>query len=241
MMVADPSLVPDDFGLGFIDIRDPRDEAYQVGPLLAAALAEVPRAAPARRWRYWWPGGWWGDQGALPWCVAYSGLHALEDGPITFPDRRPGAGPVMDPAHLYHTAQRNDEWWGEGYDGTSVRAGAKVLQDAGLISGYRWAFTMEDLVATVLEVGPVIMGTWWYTGMFWPDAEGIIRVSGRRAGGHAYKVDGLNLETGLARVKNSWSRRWGVRGFAYLPLEDLERLLLEDGEACIYTEVERAA
>lgn len=234
IMLPNPDLIPDGLALGFIDIKDPRDDAFPMRTLL-----EEPRGRPSRPWRYWWDRGWWGDQGTRPWCVAYAWLHVLEDGPRTWAPRGPGQGPVAPPADIYHRAQQLDEWWGENYDGTSVRGGAKALQERGLIGTYRWATTVEDVRDAILEVGPVIVGTWWYASMFYPDPEGFLEVNGSRAGGHAYVVNGVNWDRGVFRLKNSWGRRWGREGRAYLSAEDLERLLNEQGEACIAEEVPR--
>lgn len=214
------------YGLGRNRTLDARDEAYPIRALLPKSVAGVNH-------RYWWDQGWWGDQDRYPHCVAYAWLHWMEDGPHTVAPRRPGQGPGADPVAVYREAQTIDEWPGEGYDGTSVRAGAKVLQRLGFIREYRWGWTLDDLVDAVLTLGPVVVGTWWYSGMFWPSSEGIIRVQGYRAGGHAYLINGLSLRTGMARVKNSWGRGWGRSGRAWIPLEDLERLIREDGEVCI--------
>lgn len=214
------------FGMGRRPAEDPRDAAY---PLSAA----LPRRAPGVRYRYWWDRGWWGDQGWRPWCVAYAWLHWLEDGPSTVAPRAPGVGPAADPSRVYYDAQRIDEWPGEAYDGTSVRAGAKVLQGLGFIREYRWGWTLEDLLGAVLQLGPVVVGTWWYAGMFNPDAEGRIRISGPAVGGHAYLINGVSVARGLFRLKNSWGRRWGNQGRAWISFADMERLIHEQGEVCI--------
>lgn len=227
-MLARPNLVPDGMGLGFIDLPDPRDDAFPM-----RALLDTPRGGPARPWRYWWDRGWWGYQGSRPWCVAYAWLHALEDGPLTKAPRTPGSDPVWTPRALYDRAQRLDEWWGENYDGTSVRAGAKALQERGLVGTYRWAYTLEDLRDAVTELGPVVVGTWWYTSMFYPTEEGFLEVNGSRAGGHAYVVNGVNSNRGVFRVKNSWGPSWGLGGRAWIGFDEMRRLLEEQGEACI--------
>jgi Papain family cysteine protease len=184
--------------------------------------------------RFWYAQGWWGDQGQTPQCVAYAWTHWLEDGPVTH-DRVPA--PMILPSALYHDAQVLDEWPGEDYDGTSVRAGAKALLKDGWISQYRWAATVEDIVQTLLSLGPVVMGTNWYDSMFDPDTDGFITVSGSIAGGHAWLLDGVNVTKGYVRAKNSWGRLWGDRGFFRLSIDDLARLLAEQGEACLAVEV----
>lgn len=81
---------------------------------------------------------------------------------------------------LYHEAQKIDEWAGEDYDGTSVRAGFDVLRNVGhkelhdprhrhvpeLHHGVvtnRWAYTVDEMRTAVQQGIPVVMGTNWYT------------------------------------------------------------------------------
>jgi len=218
-----------DHGLGRRYAYDGRDKLYSV----AARLR--PLELSERLYRYWNPAGWWGDQGYLPHCVAFAWTHWLEDGPVT----QPGPAPVINPAVLYAEAQRIDEWEGEDYDGTSVRAGAKCLKKAGFVSEYRWATSLEQVVQTLLELGPMVVGTNWYRGMSEPDDAGFMSVDGPNDGGHAWLLNGVNVKKGVIRMKNSWGRNWGNNGMAFVSLEDMARLIAEDGEACIATEVRK--
>ena len=216
-----------EYGLGRLYKPDPRDAKFP-----------VKLGSPSTRvWRYWEYDGWWGDQGQTPECVAFAWTHWLEDGPIEQPD----PPPIVDPDWLYHQAQLVDEWPGTNYDGTSVRAGAKVLSSKGFISAYHWATTLSEVVETILEQGPMVVGTNWYNDMFDPDPAGFIRVHGSLAGGHAWVLNGCNTEKELFRMKNSWGRSWGSRGAAFITFKDFERLLNEDGEACIASEVSGGA
>lgn len=198
---------------GRIVVKDARDAQYRIR-----------RGAASRRTqRYWSDGYAWLDQGELPACVGFSWSHWLLNAPLR---------QYLDPTFIYTVAKFYDEYKGENYDGTSVRAAAKVLQQAGFIREYRWARTVNDVVQTLLEVGPLVVGTTWYAGMSEPVA-GRMAATGQAEGGHAYLLSGINLKTDLVRVKNSWGQTWGQGGHGYLPLADLRQLLAEDGEACI--------
>jgi hypothetical protein len=214
-----------EYALGRLHIPDARDRRYPMETLIAAA--------PSRSHRYW-NAGWRGDQNrvvdpdgqvrAKPWCVSFSVLHLLEA------MGRAGTPDSWDPRWLYHEAQKVDQWEGENYDGTSVRAGLDVLRREGVIAEYRWTWTLDTLLAAVIDHGPVVVGTNWYDGMFTPDADGFIWPTGRVAGGHAYMVSGGNLNLEFARIDNSWGP-WGDRGRAKMTFEVLARLLAEQGEA----------
>jgi hypothetical protein len=216
--------------LGRLPALDPRDTRFPMRTLL-------PRVPSTRAYRYWFANGAWLDQGDQPHCVGYSWVHFLEDGPVT----QRGAGPIVDPSLLYHEAQHLDEWPGEDYSGTSVRAGCKAAQARGFIASYHWAETVDDVVQALLEVGPVVVGTNWTTSMFEPDEAGFLRVEGPIEGGHAYLLNGVNVPAGVVRIKNSWGRGWGLGGHALLKLRDFADLLADGGEACLAVEIRKAS
>lgn len=220
----------DDPRLGRIYEEDPRDEDY---PIAAAVPRVGVGTGEGKTWNYHWPSGWWGNQEQTPHCVGFAWIHWAEDGPRT---RRPfpfGGGPVEEPSEVYRQAQQIDRWPGESYSGTSVRAGAKVLQNHGMIDEYRWAFSPDEVRRALLTTGPLVVGSWWWTGMTEPDEDGFVSVSGGKRGGHAYVVNGINLDRGFVRAKNSWGRSWGDRGFFRIRLDDFWELLHDEGEACL--------
>ena len=206
--------------------HDARDASFPM-------MALLPAAPSPRRYRYWNANGAWLDQGEEPHCVGYAWVHWLEDGPVS----QPGVAPIVNPSALYDEAQRLDEWEGENYDGTSVRAGVKALFGRGFIRSYHWASSVQEIVQALLEVGPVVMGTNWYMGMLSTDEAGFLRVAGGLVGGHAYVLNGVNVEAGIVRIKNSWSRAWGTNGHALLTIADLATLLADEGEACLAVEI----
>lgn len=187
-----------------------------------AQFAVSPRRTN-RRFRYWHSPRV-NDQGSRPSCVGHAWCHWLATSP------RPAH---LQGDYLYQLCKFQDEWEGENYDGTSVRAGAKICHGVGILSAYQWARSKDALVYTLLEQGPVVVGTNWYAGMDRPDASGLITSSGRVRGGHAYLADGANIDVGLARVKNSWGKGWGEAGRAWITIDDLWQLIKDQGEACL--------
>lgn len=200
------------------------------------------RAATAATYKVWGDRTWRGDQGQTPQCVAYSALHRIENSPKTYPE----PGSVLVPQAVYDEAQAIDEWPGTNYDGTSVRAGAKVMLAHGFISEYQWCQDMQDFITTLLTLGPVVAGSAWDWSMFDPvyrnDAAGTRRMmiapDGDEAGGHAYLFNAINLDGRVARILNSWGPSWGANGRVWMDLNDVEALLFgRGGEACVYREV----
>jgi hypothetical protein len=78
----------------------------------------------------------------------------------------------------------------------------------------------------------VIEGLLSHNSMFFPDPRtGLVKPSGRLAGGHAYLCVGYTRIKGAFRFINSWGD-WGQGGRFWMDGEDLDRLLFaEDGEA----------
>jgi hypothetical protein len=211
--------------LGRVYVPDARDKNFLISNKFPIQTKSITS-------KYWDANMWWGNQGNTPQCVGYAWAHWIADGPIT----HSGVQPPVNPTTIYGEAQKVDEWIGENYAGTSVRGGAKYLKTSGKISSYLWAFDINTLVNTVLNVGPVVVGTNWYNGMFYPDKTGLIRITGRLAGGHAYVINGVDTRTKRFRIKNSWGKTWGQSGHAYISYTDMARLIRENGEICLAIE-----
>lgn len=227
-----------DFGTGRLFVPDDRDKRFSVRKTLDEA--EDTRQYKERS-KTWWSDGWYGNQGKTSHCVGYSWAHWLDAGPIRQPflKEQTDEGYPINPLEIYNNAQRMDQWPGEDYEGTAVRAGAKYLKQRGLIKEYRWAWDVDTVIETLMRMGPMVVGTWWYTKMYSPDRRGIIEPSGKRDGGHAYLLTGVDLDMEVFKIKNSWGRAWGRGGYAYIDIADFESLIQQDGECCIAIEKEK--
>lgn len=211
---------------GRIESPDSRDKLFP----LSAVLPTIPSNITEK---YWWDNGWWGDQGQSSECVAYSWLHFVEDGPVVQNYHTNRAKPLIEPNKLYRECQLRDPWRGEQYNGTSVRAGALILKDLGIIREYRWASSVNEIKHALLTIGPMVVGTKWYSGMMNVDSKGFIKPSGSDMGGHAYVINGVDTKNKFFKIKNSWGKRWGIDGTAKISFDDFEQLFRNGGEACI--------
>jgi hypothetical protein len=234
-------------GLGRRPSFDIRDRDYPMRALIprmdkaamVRKLDAATRTAIERGYRYWNCTEPYLNQLAAPHCVGAAWAHFLAAGPVTQTQRMT----MREARSIYEIAQRLDEWPGADYDGTSVRGGAKALdsEHLGFITEYRWAFTIDDITDALLTLGPIVFGSWWLEGMDLGNdlsARSALMIDhGRILGGHAYLLTGVNLKTGLIRVKNSWGKRWANGGNAVVSIESVERLLRMEGEACIATEI----
>jgi len=133
---------------------------------------------------------------------------------------------------LYADATTKDQWldarWPSDDCGSSGLGVAKALRARGLCDQYGHATTAEEL-CQLLQTGPVLMGTVWYSAWFEPvgplalldDIPGWD--SSPVAGGHevcitalesvAYTPAGdLDYAKTILRVQNSWSSSWADAG-----------------------------
>lgn len=205
------------------------DERSRAFPVRSLVGGKMPRS-------YTWSCNQWLDQGVEGACVGFAFSHEL----VARPSVVKGITAKFARERVYWEAQKIDQWSGGAYpgarpfyEGTSVLAGVKVIQKLGFIKEYRWAFGLEDLILAVGYKGPAVIGVNWYDGMYEPNSNGYLEVSGDLVGGHSTLINGVNVREESFNIHNSWGRSWGNGGDAKISFSDMEILLQEQGEAVI--------
>lgn len=220
---------------------------------LSRSFAAVSPATVERALRsYTWACDVYNDQGSEGACVGFAWSHELSAKPKIVRRYAPFA------LEVYKAAQLIDPWPGENYSGTSVLAGVKALQELeknedglSLITEYRWAFGIKDVLQVLAYKGPLVLGIDWYNDMYTPTVKNFITPTGEKVGGHAILANGvrivklnsllpatwenLDLDKSFVRLHNSWGTGYGENGAAFITVRDLDKLLQDGGEACIPT------
>lgn len=227
------TIEPEERVLDWVPRFDERSRNYPIRSTI--------RSAVVRKDRLWTPGQIL-DQGREGACVGFAWAAEAFGDPIAADLSRMKAH--TPPTHdmyarfVYKSAQYIDEWAGENYDGTSVLAGAKASQNMNVLREYRWAFSIEDVIDSVIAKGPVVIGINWYEGMY-NAPNGVLRKSGALVGGHALVIRGFNVLSeripgkSTFILQNSWGESWGINGLAEMTVEDMAALLRENGESCV--------
>lgn len=207
---------------------DERSRSFPARALLSPAQAATPRS-------FTWRNPIRLNQGVEGSCVGHAWAHEAAAKPVPVPGMTHAV--ALD---IYRRAQALD-----GFpetppeEGTSIIAGAKAMQERKLLATYRWAFGIADLILAVGWHGPAVLGIPWYEGMMKVDRRGFARVAGGVVGGHAILCNRVNVTDRFFGLSNSWGPScgtrdaWSLGGTCRVSFADMERLLGEDGEACV--------
>lgn len=213
------------YGTGLIQSWDIKNQDYPIGVLLDPAQGIV-----SKRWLL--TDDERDNQGSDPECVGAALAQELASDPVKVAITHPYTR-----KNIYNLAQKLDEWPGEGYAGTSLLAGLKACKQWGYITEYRWAFSVDDVAQSLSQLGPVIMAGPWLSGMFTPDNEGHVRVTGTAGNiGHCYELGEIDAPKARVFIEQTWGPFWSVLGWrGWLSFEDVATLLRMGTQAAIIT------
>ena len=216
----------------WVSEHDPKSRKYAIRSVLKQRNVEKKPAL--------WQEGIVLDQGSEGACVGFAWTGELLSEP-----EAPKSQPSFNYANslaisFYNEAKKIDEWPGESYEGTSVLAGAKIMQRAGFIGEYRWCFGIDDVRDAVISEGPVVIGIPWFDGMYDTLPNGLVKLAGQPTGGHAILLTGYHPRMRFGKVteevfrwRNSWGTDYGINGSGWIRSKDLAKLLAQNAEACV--------
>jgi hypothetical protein len=175
------------------------------------------------------------DQGVEGACVGFGCSAELSAEPQQWPT---GNGFAR---QLFTRAQARDA--ARGYlfpNGATVLGGLESARDMGLIQGFRWAQSFDD-IALGLMVGPVVMGTDVTASMYATGAHAEWIASGEYIGGHCWAIIGYRLRHELFGEPaywaiNSWGPSFGANGRMWVRESTMRRLWDRAAEAAIVTD-----
>jgi len=215
-------MTPKEFGLGRNESpADARD--FKLASFMPEDLGDLSGAV---LWQY---NAYPLDQADAGHCVGFGGGNFEINAPIETPCTNDEANSLYYLCKIVDGEPRME-------NGSTVRSIAKVLRNIGRIDAYAFAERIDEITWWLLNRGPVIVGTMWAEGMFTPDANNIIHISGNIAGGHCYLLNGKTAD-GHYRIHNSWGMRWGVNGEALIAISDFNMLFQLNGEAMTAVEL----
>lgn len=203
--------------------EDPRNQFY-LYPVSASA------ASSPRERKLYKPGPIL-DQGREGACVGFACTNELLSSPVRAKKRVQSHQGDRFAQRTYRTARRlYDPWEGEDYEGTSLEAGAKVLQKKfGFVDGYEWVYSAEAVIQALLTDGPVVMCVPWFYDMYWAD-DGEVKIGGNNVGFHAILINGYHpSRNGVESLRwfNSWGPGYGVNGMAWVSVADFAEHLCD--------------
>lgn len=137
---------------------------------------------------------------------------------------------------LYELIRKWDHAHGNDFpEGATCTAAFETAKDLGWIDRYEWMYTIRNMQEAIL-IAPLEAGTYWYDSMFERDKEGIVKVPrswDRTDSGHFYTLGAYDAHRDLW-----WCRQtWGDGDYG-IPGDLMFRLLKEEGEVAIVTELD---
>jgi hypothetical protein len=159
----------------------------------------------------------------------------------------------LSPRFVYSESKKIDGL--PGSEGTTIRASMRVLEKTGVCQEKFWPYSphqkdqpkagakknaqkfrimtyarilsLNELRLSLTSIGPVVLGIEVFKGMINAKA-GLVplpKAGETSLGGHAICAVGYDDEKKLVKFKNSWSAKWGQKGFGYLPYTYIEQYM----------------
>ena len=192
------------------------------------------------------------DQGVEGTCVGFATAIGMKEYQEML-DYQKLVG--LSPRFVYTEAKKIDGM--PRLEGTTIRASMKVLKKKGVCQEKFWPYqphqkdkplsgafsnakkfcimtyarilNLDELRMSLVTKGPAVLGIDVFKGII-TTKTGIVplpKKGERSIGGHAICAVGYDDKNKLVKFKNSWSVRWGDRGYGYLPFEYVRRYMMD--------------
>jgi hypothetical protein len=183
--------------------------------------------------KYWLVGATPLDQGVEGACVGFGLTQCLlserhfmgcTDGPRLLDGK-------FAREDIYYKAQEIDEFPGGEYPGanprmggTSLTAGLNVLKGSGMIKGFQWGYTLQDLILGIGYNGPAILVLPWFRSMYKVKTDMTVLISGDQVGYHCLIANAVDVKNEFFILFNSWGPTFGDKGRARISFSSMEYL-----------------
>lgn len=167
------------------------------------------------------------DQGQTPHCVGFGWAAWGDCAPVEDRYQNPDGDQIYYECKVIDGQPQQE-------NGSTVRSGAKAMQNRGRLGAYVFASTTDEVKQWVTNHGPVVIGSDWTQDMFTPDASGFVHPTGVVAGGHCYLLLGYDSANDAFEFDNSWGSAWGKNGRFFMRRADFDSFVMQNpnSEAC---------
>ena len=192
------------------------------------------------------------DQGDEGTCVSFACASGMKE----YQEMLDYAKLVeLSPRFIYSECKKIDDM--PGSEGTTLRAAMQVLHKKGVCREKFWPYksyqtdkakkgfssnakkfriktyarilNLNELRLSLANKGPCVIGVQVFKGMM-KTKTGLVPMPKKNEGvlgGHAICPVGYDDKKKLVRFKNSWSDKWGQKGYGFLPYTYIERYMMD--------------
>jgi len=222
------------------DNRDYLMRAYLPVIKLPKKIDWTPRMSPVR------------NQGNGQTCVGFASVSGMKEYQELLDYQKLV---LLSPRFVYSECKKIDGMPDE--EGTTIRAAMKVLKSKGVCREKFWPYStrqnnkakagaasdakkfrilayarilnLNELRLNLVSKGPCVIGIQVFMGMM-KTKTGIVPMPKKfetSLGGHAISPVGYDDKKKLIKFKNSWSVKWGQKGYGFLPYTYIERYMMD--------------
>jgi hypothetical protein len=191
------------------------------------------------------------DQGNEGTCVGFSSIAGMREYQEKIDYKK---AVELSPRFLYNECKKADKTKNEG---TTIRTAMKVLKHLGVCREFYWPYKprqkdkaktgartdakknrifsyarimgLVELKTSLFVKGPCVIGVQVFRGMMETNS-GMVpmpKKNDKIYGGHAICPVGYDDNKEVVKFKNSWSDKWGDRGYGYLPYKYVEKYMMD--------------